>query len=280
MHLFGRKITRFAGRLSGSPVAVHRLSCGNEGAGIAGLWDRSPVTPKDPHVSGWAPAFLPADDQLDRQAARLRSLTGSASRTRGGRGRHGGGRGPIADDRSAPPPLDGYRSRMLDRLNARATALLADVFDFDVARRDPVEPVRLASGGALRAVAGDASGGTFFLCGNDDGPVLYAGSEGSAGILAADLDAAIRLVVGVPTWQDVVPLAPDLAAMRASFEASYAEMQEYEPRIDQLRAEAAAELGLDPVPLDELLTSLSVCLTELSPGYVLLNDDGDAYESL
>ncbi|MDS0140145.1 MULTISPECIES: hypothetical protein [unclassified Amycolatopsis] len=168
---------------------------------------------------------------------------------------------------------------MLDRLNARAAALLADVFDFDVARLDPVEPVRPASGGALRAVAGDASGGTFFLCG-DDGPVLYASSEGSAGILAADLEAAIRLIVAIPTWQDVVPLAPDLAAMRASFEASYTEMQEYEPRIDQLRAEAAAELGLGPVPLDELLTSLSVCLTELSPAYVLLNEDGDAYDSL
>lgn len=57
-------------------MPVHRSSCGNEGAGIAGLWDRSPVTPKDPDVSGWVPAFLPADDQLDRQAARLRSLTG------------------------------------------------------------------------------------------------------------------------------------------------------------------------------------------------------------
>ncbi|MGV9365649.1 hypothetical protein [Amycolatopsis sp. NPDC003731] len=34
------------------------------------------MTPKDPDVSGWVPAFLPADDQLDRQAARLRSLTG------------------------------------------------------------------------------------------------------------------------------------------------------------------------------------------------------------
>lgn len=95
---------------------------------------------------------------------------------------------------------------MLDRIrdNARAATLLADVFDFDVTRLDPVEPVRLASGGELHAAAGDASGGTFFLC--DNGPVLYAGSEGTAGILAADLSAAIRLIIGVPTWQDVAPL--------------------------------------------------------------------------
>jgi hypothetical protein len=169
---------------------------------------------------------------------------------------------------------------MLDRIreNTRAAALLAGVFDFDVSRLDPVEPVRLASGGELRVVAGDASGGSFFVC--DGGPVLYADSEGSAGIVAADLDGVVRLVVGVPTWHDVVSDAPDTDAMRASFESSYAEMREYEPGIDELRAEAAAELGLGQVAVDELLGSLSRCLTELSPRYRLLNEDGDAYEPL
>jgi hypothetical protein len=66
---------------------------------------------------------------------------------------------------------------MLDRIrtNARAAALLAQVFDFDTARLDPVEPVHLASGAELHPIAGDASGGTFFVCGN--GPVLYAGAH-------------------------------------------------------------------------------------------------------
>jgi hypothetical protein len=173
-----------------------------------------------------------------------------------------------------------YRAAMLDRLrkNPRVAALLADVFDFDIARLDPVEPVRLASDGELRVVAGDASGGTFFVC--DGGPVLYAGSEGSAGIVATGLDAVVRLVVGVPTWHDVVPDAPDVQAMRASFESSYAEMQEYEPRIDELRSEVIAELELGQVDVEELLASLSRCLTELSPGYVLLNENGDEYEPL
>lgn len=143
-----------------------------------------------------------------------------------------------------------YRSAMLDRIrkNARAAALLADVFDFDVARLDPVEPVRLASDGELRVVAGDASGGCFF--------------------------------VWVPTWQDVVSDAPDVDAMRASFESSYAEMKADEPRIDQLRSEVAAELELDQFAVDELLVSLSKCLTELSPSYVLLNENGDEYDPL
>ncbi|MGW3962379.1 hypothetical protein ACWED2_21345 [Amycolatopsis sp. NPDC005003] len=169
---------------------------------------------------------------------------------------------------------------MLDRLrnNAHAAKLLADVFDFDLTRLDPVEPVRLASGGELQVVAGDASGGTFFVC--DGGPVLYAGSEGTAGIVAADLGAAIRLVVGVPTWQDVVVHAPDLEAMRAAFESSYAELKEDEPEIDQLRSEVAAELELGQVAVETVLASLSTSLTELSPRYVLLNEDGDEYDPL
>jgi hypothetical protein len=168
---------------------------------------------------------------------------------------------------------------MLDRIrnSARATELLADVFDFDIARVDHGEPVRLASGGELRAVAGDASGGTFFVCG---GPVLYASSEGSAGVLATDLTALVDLVVAVPTWQDVVAYADDLDAMRAAFESSYEELKKDEPDIDGHRAELTAELGLEPVSLDELLARLQISLTDLSAGYVLLNEDGDEYDRL
>ncbi|MFJ7217961.1 hypothetical protein [Amycolatopsis sp. NPDC098790] len=169
---------------------------------------------------------------------------------------------------------------MLDRIrdNARAAALLAEVFDFDIARLDPVEPVRLASGDELSAIAGDASGGTFFLCGK--GPVLYAGSEGSAGIVAADVAGVVRLVVGVPTWQDVVSYAGDLDAMRVAFESSYAELTEEEPELDRFRSEVVAELGLAQPAAGELLAALNVCLTELSPEYVLLNEEGGAYEPL
>ncbi|MGW4064557.1 hypothetical protein ACWEGE_40150 [Amycolatopsis sp. NPDC004747] len=167
---------------------------------------------------------------------------------------------------------------MLDRIrdNPHVAKVLAGVFDFDITRLDPVEPVRPASGGDLQAIAGDASGGTFFVC--DGGPVLYAGSEGTAGIIAADVESAVRLVVGVPTWQDVVADAPDLEAMRASFESSYAELKEDEPEIDRIRAEVIAELDLGPVSPEALLASLSACLTERRS--VLLNEDGDEFDPL
>jgi hypothetical protein len=168
---------------------------------------------------------------------------------------------------------------VLDRIktNARAAELLATVFDFDLERADHVEPVRPSWDGELRPIAGDASGGTFFVCG---GPVLYASSEGGAGILAADVTAAIQLIIGVPTWHDVVARAPDLDAMREAHERTHAELREDEPDLDRHQAEVSAELGLDRVPVDDLLVRLHHALTELSPRYRLLNEEGDEYEPL
>lgn len=167
---------------------------------------------------------------------------------------------------------------MLDRIRNRphVATLLADVFDFDITRIDHVEPVRLASGGELRAVAGDATGGTFFVC--DGGPVLYASSEGTAGVLAATLTDAVQLVVGIPVWHDVVGQAPDLDAMRAAFESSFAELKEdFEPEIDTHRAEVTTALELTPTPVAELLTQLRA---SLSLDYTLLNETDDEYDPL
>ncbi|WIX98149.1 hypothetical protein QRX60_29235 [Amycolatopsis mongoliensis] len=50
--------------------------------------------------------------------------------------------------------------------------------------------------------------------------------------------------------------------------------------VDQLRSEVTAELDLGQVAVEELLASLSRCLTELSPLYLLLNENGDEYDSL
>jgi hypothetical protein len=110
--------------------------------------------------------------------------------------------------------------------------------------------------------------------------VLYASSEGSAGVLAADLTAMVELVVGVPVWHDVVSDVDDPAAMRAAFESAYEELREFEPEIDERRAEVVAALGLGEVSVDELLARLRTSLTDLSPNYVLLNEEGDEYERL
>ena len=64
------------------------------------------------------------------------------------------------------------RALRLLRQDPRLAELAAFPFAFDLSRADHVEEVRLASGGPLEPVAGDDSGGTYFVCG--DGSVLYA----------------------------------------------------------------------------------------------------------
>src|SRR3712207_5263469 len=88
--------------------------------------------------------------------------------------------------------------------------LLADRFDFDLTRDDPVEQVHLASGDPLVPVAGDSAGGTFLL--TPSGAVVYAGSEGEGGLIALNLRDALALMVGLPSLHDALarPLDDDL----------------------------------------------------------------------
>ncbi|MET8299190.1 hypothetical protein ABZW02_35010, partial [Streptomyces sp. NPDC005180] len=94
---------------------------------------------------------------------------------------------------------------LLSRLRAdREAALLADfpfAFDTLIDTITHVEPVRLASGAPLEPIAKDHGGGTYFLCGEGDGedrPVLFADSEGSAGVIGTDLREALLLLIGLP----------------------------------------------------------------------------------
>ncbi|GAA2569474.1 MULTISPECIES: hypothetical protein [Streptomyces] len=49
--------------------------------------------------------------------------------------------------------------------------------------------MHLASGAGLEGFAGDGAGGTFFFCGEggEERPILYAGSEGGAALVAIGL---------------------------------------------------------------------------------------------
>jgi hypothetical protein len=64
---------------------------------------------------------------------------------------------------------------------------------------DPEEPVWFSVDGAdaIRQIACDGTGGVFALLPGSS-RVLYVSSEGAAGILAADLDEFIGLVVACP----------------------------------------------------------------------------------
>lgn len=84
--------------------------------------------------------------------------------------------------------------------------LAARSFGFDLRRAGHGGAVRLASGAPLEPIAGDDTGGTYFVCGG--GAVLYADREGRAGVIGDSPDEALELLVGLPCWHDLLHLSP------------------------------------------------------------------------
>ncbi|MFJ2513527.1 hypothetical protein ACIPEL_20555 [Streptomyces griseoviridis] len=154
--------------------------------------------------------------------------------------------------------------------------------EFDLSRSDPGEPVRLSSGVALEGIAGDYTGGTFFLCGNGKiRPVLYASSEGQAGLIGNSLTEALEIVVGLPSWWDCLKFsgAGDLAVMRATADHLRGDELRDEPGKDADRATVAQALGLGSAPVSPLLGRLHAAVSATVPDFVLTSGATE-YESL
>ncbi|MFE2021450.1 tetratricopeptide repeat protein [Streptomyces sp. NPDC059499] len=176
------------------------------------------------------------------------------------------------------------RDRALETLrqHSELADLAAFPFGFDLDRAEHVEAVRLASGTALQAVAGDDTGGTYFLCSN--GEVLYAGSDGEAGLVGDSVDEALEVLIGLPGWRDYTDL--DLQAGTAELTAVIARTEEtirnsYAPQLDHDRSRLLAGLGLSRLPQLELVRRLHQSLLRTEPDFMLLNaDEGCAYTLL
>ncbi|MFH0516085.1 hypothetical protein ACHBTE_02770 [Streptomyces sp. M41] len=165
------------------------------------------------------------------------------------------------------------------RRHSRLAELAAFPFGFDLDRaaHGHVEEVRLASGGPLEVVAGDDTGGTYFVCA--DGSMLYADSEGGAGIIGSGVDEALEIMIGLPGWHEYTLLTPDAGA-----EEILARVAEIESEIqesygfDEERAELRAALGLPDRSPVELVGMLHAALLRTEPDFVLLNaHEGCAY---
>jgi len=87
--------------------------------------------------------------------------------------------------------------------NAEVADRLSGTFslDFEI---DQGEPLWFSVDGvdAIRRIAADGAGGVFAQLA--DRRMLYVTSEGAAGIVAADLDEFVGLVVACPYWQDLL----------------------------------------------------------------------------
>jgi hypothetical protein len=147
------------------------------------------------------------------------------------------------------------------RENPRLAELAEFPFDFSLAhaRYGHVEPVRLASGGPLEVIAGDAGGGTYFVC--EDGSVLYADSEGSAGIVGSDVDEALEILIGLEGEEDLDEEEEEYYGFEAA------------------RTELRVALGFPERPREELEALLDAALARTEPDFLLLNaEEGRAYE--
>ncbi|MGW4822669.1 hypothetical protein ACWEP4_27675 [Streptomyces sp. NPDC004227] len=174
--------------------------------------------------------------------------------------------------------------RLLDllRQSPRLGELAAFPFDFDLCRADHGEDVRLASGAPLEGIAGDDTGGTYFLHG--DGGVLYADSEGHAGLIAENLADALELVTDLPGWRDHLHLPPETGEEELSAAALEVEdsiRAAYAPSLDSCRDELLTALGLTLRPPAELFARMHRALLRTEPDHVLLlTDEGSAYHLL
>ncbi|MFC5185324.1 hypothetical protein [Actinomadura harenae] len=163
---------------------------------------------------------------------------------------------------------------LLRRIESDET--LADLLvwpgDFDIGRREPVEDVFLASGMSLTPVAGDDAGGTYFLCGGADGPVLYGDSEGNGALMAADLTQAVTLIAALPYWRDL--------GHGWSIEEGEESLGEDHPELPEYRAELLvllAGLGIVPPSNERLVERFRTAARRTVPDFQLQCRHDDAH---
>ncbi|MFD8686640.1 hypothetical protein [Streptomyces sp. NPDC059651] len=162
--------------------------------------------------------------------------------------------------------------RFLELLRARPDLAEAAAFpfNFDVSRASHVEDVHLASGASLEPIAGDDTGGTFFLCGGT--AVLYASSEGDAVLIADSVGEALEMQIRLPEWCEGVTTDLDEEQLRAVVRVCDEEAkEEFAPELDEQRALLITGLGLPERPLAELFAMAESAAGRTEPDHLLLN---------
>ncbi len=121
---------------------------------------------------------------------------------------------------------------------------------FDI---DPKEPSWFSVDGAERItpIARDSAGGVFALISGSP-RLLYVSSEGAAGVVAADLDEFMALIVACPCWHDLLKFSGSgkLDEMRRAatvLEMGTVDDEELEEASALLKSELALAEPADPV---------------------------------
>lgn len=162
--------------------------------------------------------------------------------------------------------------RVLRLLRTRPdlAALAAFPFNFDVDRAYHVEDVHLASGATLEPIAGDDTGGTYFLCGGT--AVLHASSEGDAVLIADSVTEALEMLVRLPWYCENITGDLGEEELRAQIAAGDDEARaEFAPELDAQRAALLTGLELPDRPLTELVALMESAVYRTEPDHLLLN---------
>ncbi|WP_406841121.1 hypothetical protein ACICHK_41105 [Streptomyces sp. AHU1] len=161
--------------------------------------------------------------------------------------------------------------------------LLRGSFEFDVERRECGDGLRLASGAPLEPIAGDFTGGAYFLCAEESGrrAVVYASSDGAGGLIADDLAGALEIIVGLQ-WRDCLVFSGggNVEVMQASAQHLERYLAKDNPEFAEERSWVAAALSLRVLPVSDLVVRLQEAASKTEPHYVVATDDGDVYGPL
>jgi hypothetical protein len=99
------------------------------------------------------------------------------------------------------------------------------------------------------AIARDGSGGLFVVTPSSP-RIIYASSEGQAGVIADDLASLVTLIVTCPYWQDVLKYSRngDLEEMRRAMPSLESSWVGEEEEFAEAREFLTSELGISAPP--------------------------------
>jgi hypothetical protein len=169
----------------------------------------------------------------------------------------------------------------LRRLPAVA-ALFDALCDFRALEEQQPGWFALASGEPLRVVGRDGAGGRFCLHQPPHGgkALLYVGSEGAAGVIAASPAAGVAMMIAVPYWRDCLKFSGGgkLDEMRRAQAQLEAELRERRPDIDKVRGVLFQAFAVTAP--DAPLKGLHAAVSGSRSRQVVAPRDGNSFASL
>ena len=128
-------------------------------------------------------------------------------------------------------------------------------------------------------VARDGTGGLFVLYGREQ-RVIYITSEGQAGVIASNMREAIRMMVALPNWRDLLKFSGGgrIEEMRTAEAFFGPEFLANNPRL--FKAQAFVKDRLNVVDLEDPIAVLHHAVSEHGKGIAIYAKDRSEFQTL